>query len=61
MGVDEIADFSREREESHDAGFAIHEAKDRLMIGVNDIVSQIFIEEVSRISAITIVSELGAK
>ena len=41
--VDEIADFSRVREESHDAGFASHDAKDRMLIGVNDIVSQMLL------------------
>ena len=39
VGVDEIADFSREREESHGTGFAGHDAKDRSMIAVHEIVS----------------------
>ena len=61
VSVDEIADFSREREKSHDAGFAGDDAKHRLLIGLNDIVSQIFIDEISRVSATTTGSVLGVK
>ena len=45
-------DFTREREECHDAAFTSHDAKERLLIRI---------EEVSRFPASTTVSELGAK